>query len=87
MHKYQIKKVGCDERLYQELYDLQEGKCAICKKDHSHKSKNGVKAKLAVDHNHATGKIRGLLCGSCNRGLGYIGEENLAIALAYCQKC
>jgi len=50
---------------YQEMYDEQEGKCAIC----------GGRAfggkLLHVDHNHETGKVRGLLCDHCNWMLGH----------------
>jgi hypothetical protein len=65
------------------LFEQQDGKCAICGKTHGHVTVNGVKTKLAVDHDHATGKIRGLLCSRCNRGIGYLGEENLTRAVAY----
>ena len=51
-----------------EQYDLklqaQNGVCAIC----GSLCKSGKR--LAVDHNHTTGKIRDLLCGNCNGGLG-----------------
>lgn len=47
---------------YQALLDKQEGCCAICKKPAEH-----FKHALAVEHDHHTGEIRGLACGSCNR--------------------
>lgn len=43
--------------------------CAICLGI----NKNGWR--LAVDHDHKTGKIRGLLCGNCNRGIGHLKES------------
>lgn len=48
---------------YEKLHRLQEGLCAICKQPE-------VTKLLAVDHNHETGEIRGLLCIKCNNGLG-----------------
>lgn len=44
------------------MYRLQEGKCAICKRHESE-----FKRRLSVDHNHKTGKVRGLLCFQCNK--------------------
>lgn len=56
----------------------QGSKCAICRGD-------GV---LAVDHCHSTGKVRGLLCGKCNKGLGLLGDtaEGLKNALRYLEQ-
>jgi len=54
---------------YDALYTKQNGVCAICGKKEQKKNKYGVR-RLVVDHNHITGKIRGLLCSCCNQGLG-----------------
>lgn len=52
---------GCElER--QKLFRKQGGCCAICKKPETN-----FKNRLAVDHNHRTGRVRGLLCYYCNR--------------------
>jgi len=57
---------------FNALRDLQEGKCAICK----------IESKVMhIDHNHATGKIRALLCNNCNRGIGHL-KESSSIMLA-----
>ena len=63
---------------YQKLFDAQNGKCAIC-----HKPKG--KIAFMVDHNHNTGKIRGLLCWTCNRGLGFFHDnaDKLLAAAGY----
>lgn len=55
----------------------QSNQCAICLK---------VK-KLVVDHCHETGKVRGLLCQSCNTGLGRLGDnlEGIMVAARYLQ--
>jgi hypothetical protein len=50
---------------YAKLFEDQLGSCKICG---IHQDK--LKKKLDVDHCHTTGKIRGLLCNSCNLGLG-----------------
>ncbi len=44
------------------FFEKQKGCCAICKKPQS-----AFKNRLALDHNHKTGKLRGLLCYYCNR--------------------
>ena len=67
---------------YDSLLETQSRLCAICKGP----SRNG-KA-LAIDHNHDTGFIRGLLCNNCNAGLGMFKDDiNLLItAVEYLQK-
>jgi hypothetical protein len=56
-----------------ELKDKQQGLCAICFKGVSGMSSS--KVRLSVDHDHKTGKIRGLLCGACNVGLGHFKDD------------
>lgn len=53
---------------FDELSAAQGGVCAIC--GGTDKSK-----RLAIDHDHASGKIRGLLCGKCNISLGLLGDS------------
>ena len=72
------KKYGITAVTYNKMYDAQKGKCFIC----------GTKAernKLAVDHEHSTGKIRKLLCHHCNVLLGHAKEdiEILTKAISY----
>lgn len=71
-----LKRFNLTEEQYAFLIDRQNGCCAICDN----------KAPLAVDHCHATDKIRGLLCGPCNRAIGLLKENPHAIerALDYC---
>lgn len=51
---------------YKGLHHLQKGLCAVCKKPETALSQTGKLKRLAVDHCHKTGKVRGLLCTSCN---------------------
>jgi len=64
-------KFGLTIEDYEKLLKQQSGKCALCGKDKG--NSNGIR--LAVDHDHKTGKIRGLLCWSCNAGLGLLGDN------------
>lgn len=66
---------------YEALQVTQAGLCAICG------GKNRDRA-LCVDHDHTTGKIRGLLCTNCNQGLGRFKDsyEILIVATAYLKK-
>lgn len=58
---------------YNKLFEKQEGKCAICG---AHQI--NFKKALAVDHDHETGKIRGLICFNCNIMLGQ-AKDNINI--------
>ena len=64
---------------YEAMNRKQEGLCAICREP------NNSGWSLAVDHNHTTGKVRGLLCTRCNRGIGYFKDDpsRLARAIEY----
>lgn len=55
---------------YDRLFAEQQGRCAICKVD-----ANTLIRALCVDHNHTTGKVRGLLCYKCNSGLGFFQDK------------
>jgi hypothetical protein len=55
--------------VYKELFEKQNGLCAICGKEETHTFKGKIK-QLSIDHDHKTGEVRGLLCNKCNTGLG-----------------
>lgn len=65
------KRYGISPELYEELLLKQEGRCAICGSNNP----GGRFKYFNVDHNHSTGKIRGLLCLYCNTGLGKFGDN------------
>lgn len=76
-----LKKYGITHDDYLRLLKEQDGGCAICgTKDPRQRSEH-----FHVDHDHATGIVRGLLCSPCNQGLGYFQEdvEVMARAIAY----
>ncbi|TXH11588.1 MAG: hypothetical protein E6R04_01480 [Spirochaetes bacterium] len=64
---------------YELLLKEQDGKCAICGEVCS------TGKRLAVDHDHKTGRVRGLLCRRCNRGVGHFDDDisRLERALTY----
>lgn len=68
------RNFGISVEQYEALLAAQNNVCAICKKP-ERAILNGKIKNLAVDHCHKTGKIRGLLCCACNRGVGMFNED------------
>ena len=66
-----VRRYGITVEEYDALFDAQQGKCALCGGD-----SNG-RGRLAVDHDHATGRVRGLLCFTCNTALGRLERVGL----------
>ena len=61
---------------YALLLELQSGRCAICGEVEDLTDSQGrAYGRLAVDHDHETGAVRGLLCRKCNRTLGWMGDN------------
>jgi hypothetical protein len=68
---------GITGEQYDALYAAQGGKCYICQRA------NGRTKRLAVDHCHSTGVVRGLLCKMCNRDvLGHLRDSTEALQRA-----
>ena len=77
MRRYNLNYIhGITLEEYGEIYRRQGGVCAICSKPETSMTNlsKGLK-QLAVDHNHKTQKIRGLLCTRCNTALGCLSEN------------
>jgi hypothetical protein len=58
---------------FNELWNLQSGKCAICDVDMNPRGR--ARNSVSVDHHHITGAVRGLLCSACNRGIGILQDS------------
>lgn len=66
------KKYGISPEQYDAMFARQNGGCAVC-------GAPPGRRRLAVDHNHATGVVRGLLCSSCNTALGSLRDDPFLI--------
>ncbi len=79
-----LRQYGITQHEYNEILAYQDGKCAICKTE----KPKGHSNKLYVDHDHKTGKVRGLLCSRCNSILGYCEDKEVVLmnAIAYLRK-
>lgn len=69
---------GLQPEVFEDMFESQGGLCAICRR----------RSADCVDHDHATGKVRALLCMHCNAGLGLLRDDPtlLRAASAYLQK-
>lgn len=74
-------RYGITQQQFDALLLQQNNGCAICGRGFGDKTPH-------VDHDHATGKVRGLLCKSCNTAIGLLGdsEEGVRLALSYLQR-
>lgn len=72
---------------YEALLVRQAGACAICGRPETMTRKGRVR-RLAVDHDHETGVVRGLLCAKCNAMLGAVEDspETLRRAIQYLER-
>lgn len=76
--RQQLKRFGLTPEDFQDVLDEQGGGCAIC-------GRSARVTRMAVDHNHRTGEVRGILCTRCNTALGMFDDdpETLLEAAAY----
>jgi len=73
-----LKKFNLTAEQFNKLLEEQGGVCAICRQPPARRA-------LCIDHDHKTGRVRGLLCGVCNMGLGNFGDswERLVAGIKY----
>ena len=72
-----IRAYGIEPKVYYEMLEKQGQRCAICNAESKRRA-------MSIDHDHKTGKVRGLLCDGCNMSLGHVErEEWLEKAMQY----
>lgn len=76
--KHILVTYGITAEEYQAIYEAQGGCCYICQR-----AKGNARKRLSVDHDHATGEVRGLLCTPCNQDvLGHLRDSREALQRA-----
>ncbi len=84
---HHIKQYGLTIEQYEQMEEYQDHRCKICGIHESKNAidKNGTVRRLAIDHDHNTGQIRGLLCSACNTALGSFKDsvDSLKRAILY----
>lgn len=80
-----LRKKGITIEDYESMLAAQRGGCAICGATTNWR---GASVRLSVDHDHATGAVRGLLCQNCNSGIGQMRDSPglLRAAIAYLER-
>lgn len=84
-HGYFLQyRYGISREDYDRILASQSGRCAICRTD----DPGGKDTVWCVDHCHTTNRVRGLLCGLCNRGLGQFRDDitRLRAAVTYLEQ-
>lgn len=69
-HAHISYRYGMSIDAYNKLLSTQDNRCAICKRH-----EDSFKRRLAIDHDHITNKVRGLLCHNCNSLLGHAHDK------------
>jgi hypothetical protein len=78
------QKHNLTEESYSQLFKEQNGVCKICQSPETVTNGRSTKVKdLAIDHDHKTNKVRGLLCSNCNRALGLLQDKSAIVKSAY----
>ena len=75
--RQQLKnKYGLTQKAYLAMLDAQGNVCALCGGDFPIMA---GERRTAIDHDHETGRVRGILCYNCNTGLGKLGDQPAAL--------
>lgn len=81
-----LRRYGLTIEQYEAMFAAQGGVCAICRLPERNRQPHRKDGKwvdpLAIDHDHATGKVRGLLCMLCNTAIGKFGDDPVMLRQA-----
>lgn len=72
--KSHLSKFRLTEQDYEDMLFKQDGRCALCRRPETLRMRGKLR-RLAVDHCHKSGKVRGLLCCDCNQGIGKLRDD------------
>lgn len=77
---HRLKRYGLTPEAFAAMLEEQGSKCAICRAS--------LVEEVLVDHDHETGRVRGLLCRPCNSGIGHLGDDPARVraALTYLEE-
>lgn len=70
-----LRKYGITVEEYDQLFEKQNGVCAVCRKPETRICTKKIIQSLSVDHDHYTGIVRGLLCDRCNKAIGLLYHD------------
>lgn len=72
---YRARQYGLSPEEFDRILAAQGYACAVCGEEETWKNRHGDIRPLAVDHDHATGRVRALLCHRCNAAIGLLKED------------
>jgi hypothetical protein len=87
-HRVQLRyntikcEFGLSRAGFDSLFDSQDGKCKICRREIERPPGFDNRKAAHIDHDHATGRVRGLLCCTCNVGIGNFQDSPLLLERA-----
>lgn len=80
-HRSRMKRYQITDADFNAMWEAQDGRCAICQVKLQPRGRS--KHSAAIDHNHKTREVRGVLCRGCNHGIGSLGDSpSILIAAA-----
>jgi len=81
-------RYGITVEIFETMVAAQEGRCAVCRCVLDVRRNRNARNRATIDHDHLTGKVRGILCGPCNTAIGLLGDTlaGAEAAVAYLRR-